>query len=48
MTTPKVTKEEQLNLKTVTWGELTWVNIEKPTERRQNTWLSIIPSITWI
>ncbi len=33
MTTPKVTKEEQLNLKTVTWGELTWVNIEKPTER---------------
>ena len=33
MAIPKVKKEEQLNLKTVTWGELTWVNIEKPTER---------------
>jgi len=32
MTTAKVGKEEQLNLETVTWGELTWVNIEGPTE----------------
>ena len=33
MTTAKVKKEEQLNLETVTFGELTWVNIEGPTER---------------
>jgi len=26
-------KEKQLNLETVTWGDLTWVNIEPPTER---------------
>ena len=26
-------KEEQLNLETVTWGDLTWVNIEPPSER---------------
>jgi magnesium transporter len=26
-------KEEQLNLETVTWGDVTWVNIEPPTER---------------
>jgi magnesium transporter len=25
-------KEEQLNLESLTWGDLTWVNIEKPTE----------------
>jgi len=33
MTTPKVKKEEQLNLESLTWGDLTWVNIENPTER---------------
>jgi len=32
MTTPQVKKEE-LNVETLTWGDLTWVNIEKPTER---------------
>ncbi len=33
MTTPKVKKEEELKLESLTWGDLTWVNIEKPTER---------------
>jgi len=33
MAIPKVKKEEQLNLESLTWGDLTWVNIEKPTER---------------
>ena len=33
MTTPQVKKEEQLNMESVTWGNLTWVNIECPTER---------------
>lgn len=28
-------KEEQLNLETVTWGDVTWVNIEPPTEREK-------------
>jgi len=32
MTTPQV-KNEELNLEAVTWGNLTWVNIEAPTER---------------
>ncbi len=31
MTTPQVKKEE-LNIESVTWGDLTWVNIENPTE----------------
>ena len=26
-------KEKQLNIESVTWNELTWVNIERPTER---------------
>jgi magnesium transporter len=26
-------KEQALNLKSVTWGDLTWINIERPTER---------------
>ena len=26
-------KKESLNLESLTWGDLTWVNIEKPTER---------------
>jgi len=33
MTIPQVRKEEQLNLESITWGDLTWVNIERPTER---------------
>jgi len=33
MAIPKVKKEEQLNLESLTWGDLTWVNIEKPTEQ---------------
>jgi len=33
MTIPQVRKEEQLNVESLTWGDLTWVNIEKPTER---------------
>jgi len=26
-------KEEQLHVETVSWGDMTWVNIEPPTER---------------
>ena len=34
MTIPKVRKKEkQLNLESLTWGDLTWVNIESPTEQ---------------
>jgi len=33
MTLPKVKKEKQLNIETLTWDNLTWVNIEKPTEQ---------------
>jgi len=33
MTTPQPRKEGQLNLESLTWGDLTWVNIERPTER---------------
>ena len=33
MAISKVEKEDQLNLESLTWGGLTWVNIEKPTER---------------
>ncbi len=33
MAIPKVKKEEQLKLESLTWGDLTWVNMEKPTER---------------
>ncbi len=34
MTTSEVKKEEkQLNLESITWGDLTWVNIEGPTKR---------------
>ena len=33
MAIPKVKKEEELNLESLTWGDFTWVNIEKPTER---------------
>jgi magnesium transporter len=33
MTSPQVKKEEGLNLESVSWGDLTWVNIENPTEK---------------
>ena len=33
MTMSKVGKEKQLNIEQITWGDLTWVNIENPTER---------------
>jgi len=33
MTVSQVRKEEELNMESVTWGDLTWVNIEGPTER---------------
>ncbi len=33
MNAPKVGQEKQLNLEQITWGELTWVNIENPTAR---------------
>jgi magnesium transporter len=33
MTTPQVKKEQQLNIESLTWGDLTWVNIERPTEK---------------
>jgi len=34
MTTPQVRKqEEKLNVESLSWGDLTWINIEGPTER---------------
>ncbi len=33
MTISQIGKEEQLNMESLTWGNLTWVNIEGPTER---------------
>ncbi len=33
MTTSQVGKEEQLNLESLIWGNLTWINIEGPTEQ---------------
>jgi len=33
MAVPEVRREEQLNMESLTWGDLTWVNIEGPTER---------------
>ncbi|HEX7364199.1 MAG TPA: magnesium transporter CorA family protein [Dehalococcoidia bacterium] len=33
MSTPPVNEEKQLNLKTISCGKLTWVYIEKPTEK---------------
>ena len=32
MTTSQIKEEQQLNLESLTWGDLTWVNIESPTE----------------
>jgi len=48
MASPKVKKEEQLKLESLTWGDLTWVNMEKPTERETESWLKIIPFTRWI
>ena len=33
MTAPQVKKGKELNMDSLTWGELTWVNIERPTEK---------------
>jgi len=33
MTTSKVVKEKELNIESLTWGDITWVNIESPTEK---------------
>ncbi len=33
MAIPEVKKEEQLNLESLTWGDLSWVNIDSPTRR---------------
>ena len=34
MAMPKVGSEEkQLNMNSVSWGDLTWINIEQPTEQ---------------
>jgi magnesium transporter len=33
MTMPQVKKEQPLNIESLTWTDLTWVNIEQPTER---------------
>ena len=33
MAVSQVRKKEQLNVQSVTWGDLTWVNIERPTEK---------------
>jgi hypothetical protein len=27
-----IPEKKQLNIKTITWGDLTWVDIEQPTE----------------
>ena len=32
VTSQKNSQEKQLNLKTITWGDLTWVDIVQPTE----------------
>ncbi|MDD4986383.1 MAG: magnesium/cobalt transporter CorA [Dehalococcoidales bacterium] len=32
MTVSRLEKEKDLNLQSITWGELTWINIEHPTE----------------
>ncbi len=33
MAITKIKKEEQPNLESLTWGDLSWINIEQPTER---------------
>ena len=33
MITPQIKKEKELNMDSLTWGELIWVNIERPTEK---------------
>jgi magnesium transporter len=33
MAKPAVSRQEQLNMQSLTWEELAWVNIERPTER---------------
>jgi len=33
MTIPQDNKQEQLNIESITWGNLSWVNIVKPTKR---------------
>ncbi len=33
MTIPQIKKEKELNMDSLTWGELTWLNIEHPTEK---------------
>ena len=36
---PEPSAEQSLNIETITWGDLTWVNIESPTER-EIAWLA--------
>jgi magnesium transporter len=33
MAVTKVEKEKELNIESLTWGDLTWVNMERPTEK---------------
>jgi len=33
MANPKIKKEEKLNMESLAWGDLTWIDIEPPTER---------------
>jgi magnesium transporter len=33
MATPEIKKEDQLNMESITWGDLTWTNIVNPTRR---------------
>ena len=33
MAATKIEKEKQLNIESLTWGDLTWINIERPTEQ---------------
>ena len=44
MAIPEVNeKEAQLNLESLTWGDLTWINIEPPTERETDYLAQIYP-----
>ena len=44
MAIPEVNeKEEQLNVESLTWGDLTWINIEPPTERETEYLAQIYP-----
>ena len=33
MANPRIKKEEKLNMESLTWRDLTWIDIEPPTEK---------------